>query len=291
MKIDGILIINKPQGITSHDCVDQVRKIFKTRKVGHTGTLDPDAVGVLPICINKATKIAQYITANEKEYYCRVKLGFSTTTEDASGEIVKEKKIDRIITKEECVSALNQLLNLNSQIPPMYSSVKVNGKKLYEYARQGIEIEREPRAITVYQVEMEGEIINNADGTVEFCFSILGSKGIYIRTICVTIGQILGYPSHMSYLKRNSVGKFNIAQAIDLDKLTINSKCISVEEALDFETIKVDQLTAFKVKNGAAILNIYDIFDKVTICDDSRVIAIYEVDQKRENWLKAVKVL
>ena len=152
--MDGVLLLDKPAGMTSHDCVNIVRKVLKTKKVGHTGTLDPSVTGVLPICVGRATKISQFLTANEKEYLGEVTIGFSTTTEDADGELVEEKRVDRTITKEEVEAVLKSMLGSSIQVPPMYSAVKVNGKKLYEYARAGLEVERPRREVTIYELEL-----------------------------------------------------------------------------------------------------------------------------------------
>ena len=156
--MDGVLLLDKPAGMTSHDCVNIVRKVLKTKKVGHTGTLDPSVTGVLPICVGRATKISQFLTANEKEYLGEVTIGFSTTTEDADGELVEEKRVDRTITKEEVEAALKSMLGSSIQVPPMYSAVKVNGKKLYEYARAGLEVERPRREVTIYELELLGNV-------------------------------------------------------------------------------------------------------------------------------------
>ena len=143
--MEGIIPLYKPKGMTSHDCVFKLRKILKMKKIGHTGTLDPDVTGVLPICVGKATKVAEYLTDAGKTYEGEVTLGYSTTTEDASGEVVRRKKVDRIILRDEIIKGLSAMTGELTQTPPMFSAVKVNGKRLYEYARQGIEIERPSR--------------------------------------------------------------------------------------------------------------------------------------------------
>src|SRR6476620_5807093 len=155
--MDGILPLLKPKGMTSHDCVFKLRKILKTKKVGHTGTLDPDVTGVLPICIGRATKVAEYLTEAGKAYEGEVTLGFSTTTEDASGDKVAEKRITQVFQREQILEVLESLTGKIEQTPPMFSAVKVNGKKLYEYARAGIEVERPTREVTIYEITLLDE--------------------------------------------------------------------------------------------------------------------------------------
>ena len=145
--MEGIIPLYKPKGLTSHDCVFKLRKILRTKKIGHTGTLDPDVTGVLPICVGKATKVAEYLTDAGKTYEGEVTIGISTSTEDASGDVIMKKRIERVILREEILTALQSLTGTITQTPPMFSAIKVNGKRLYEYARKGIEIERPSRTI------------------------------------------------------------------------------------------------------------------------------------------------
>ena len=205
--MEGIIPLYKPKGMTSHDCVFKLRKILKMKRIGHTGTFDPDVTGVLPICIGKATKVAEYITDAGKMYEGEVTLGFSTTTEDASGEVVETKKVDRVISKSEIIEVLHTFTGTIRQTPPMFSAVKVNGKRLYEYARQGIEIERPTRLVTIYSIELLDDSLINGE-TTSFRFRVACSKGTYIRTLAVMIGEALGFPAHMSELSQNKVGQF-----------------------------------------------------------------------------------
>ncbi len=149
--MEGVVLLHKPKGMTSHDCVFKLRKILREKRIGHTGTLDPDVTGVLPICVGRATKIAQFLTSEIKTYEGEVTLGFSTTTEDASGEVVETTNVDRSITRKEVEGVLAALTGTIEQTPPMFSAVKVNGKKLYEYARAGQEVERPVRTITIHE--------------------------------------------------------------------------------------------------------------------------------------------
>lgn len=179
--MDGVLLLDKPAGMTSHDCVNIARKVLKTKKVGHTGTLDPNVTGVLPLCIGRATKISQFLTANEKEYLGEVTLGFSTTTEDADGEMVDRQFVEGEITEEDVKSVFNEMMGPSIQVPPMYSAVKVNGKKLYEYARAGIEVERPKREVTIENLELTSQITKTDDGLVKFSFRVRGSKGLFVQ--------------------------------------------------------------------------------------------------------------
>lgn len=257
--MDGVLLLDKPAGMTSHDCVNIVRKVLKTKKVGHTGTLDPSVTGVLPICVGRATKISQFLTANEKEYLGEVTIGFSTTTEDADGELVEEKRVDRTITKEEVEAVLKSMLGSSIQVPPMYSAVKVNGKKLYEYARAGLEVERPRREVTIYELELLGDVHQSEDGLVKFSFRVKGSKGLFVRTVAVTIGEKLGYPAHMSHLRRIASGVFNISDCLSLEAFKEKAESntltlLTLEQAMaDFPSVVVDSWVEKLVRNGVQL--------------------------------------
>lgn len=192
--VNGVLLLHKPVGMTSHDCVMKIRKLLKTKKVGHTGTLDPEVSGVLPICVGRATKIVEYLTEKSKTYDAEITLGFSTTTEDQTGETVETKPVNHDIDKADVEKVLNSLKGKQEQIPPMYSAVKVNGKKLYEYARAGIEVERPKRMITIEDIALTTEIKHHGE-TASFRFTVTCSKGTYVRTLAVMIGEKLGYPT------------------------------------------------------------------------------------------------
>lgn len=301
--MEGILPLYKPAGMTSHDCVFKLRKILKTKKVGHTGTLDPDVTGVLPICIGKATKVAEYITDAGKAYVGEVTIGFSTTTEDASGEMVESKFVDRSITKEEVLSVLASLTGEIEQIPPMFSAVKVNGKRLYEYARQGIEIERPSRKVTIYSIQLLEEGIVQDDKTVKFSFQVDCSKGTYIRTLAVMIGDRLGFPAHMSKLERIRSASFTLNDCLtiaEVEKLMANGEIDHVlfplEDALShLPKYSINDKVAEKVKNGG-LLPIPDEFanidDPIAIeTEDGKVLAIYRSHPSKQGLMKPVKVL
>ncbi|HCW36064.1 MAG TPA: tRNA pseudouridine(55) synthase TruB [Staphylococcus sp.] len=217
--MDGILAIHKEVGMTSHDVVFKLRKILKTKKVGHTGTLDPEVSGVLPICVGKATRVSDYVMESGKSYRAEVTIGVSTTTEDQTGEIVDQKRVDQNLwDKDEINVTLKQLEGDIEQIPPMYSAVKVNGKKLYEYARQNIEVERPVRRVHINSIDLISDIIYEND-TCKFEIEVECGKGTYIRTLATQIGALLNYPAHMSHLIRLKSGGFSLEQAIKLDDL------------------------------------------------------------------------
>lgn len=217
--MDGILAIHKEVGMTSHDVVFKLRKILKTKKVGHTGTLDPEVSGVLPICVGKATRVSDYVMESGKSYRAEVTIGVSTTTEDQTGEIVDQKRVDQNLWgKDEMIATLKQLEGDIEQIPPMYSAVKVNGKKLYEYARQNIEVERPVRRVHINSIDLISDIIYEND-ICKFEIEVECGKGTYIRTLATQIGTLLNYPAHMSHLIRLKSGGFTLNQAIKLDVL------------------------------------------------------------------------
>ncbi len=217
--MDGIIIIDKEKDYTSNDVVQIVKKIFK-EKVGHTGTLDPMATGVLPILVGKGTMLSKYLINHDKVYIATLKLGIKTDTGDITGNIIEEKD-----TKEENLNttyirnALEKNQGEQEQIPPMYSAIKVNGKKLYEYARQGKTIDIKPRKIIIYNIEL----IDLLKETREIIFRVSCSKGTYIRTLCEKIANDLGTVGTMSNLKREKVGEFEISQAIKIGVLNENS--------------------------------------------------------------------
>lgn len=217
--MDGILAIHKEVGMTSHDVVFKLRKILKTKKVGHTGTLDPEVSGVLPICIGKATRVSDYVMESGKTYKAEVTIGVSTTTEDQTGDIVEEKNVnENIWSTDDICSTINKLEGEIEQIPPMYSAVKVNGKKLYEYARQNIEVERPVRKVFINSIELISEISYD-NQTCKFEIEVECGRGTYIRTLATQIGELLGFPAHMSHLIRLKSGGFSLEQAIKLDEL------------------------------------------------------------------------
>lgn len=217
---NGILPVYKERGLTSHDVVFKLRKILKTKKIGHTGTLDPEVSGVLPVCIGTATRVSDYVMDMGKSYNTTITLGESTTTEDQTGEV-----IDKIDVQENAINinkvdaVLKQFEGIIEQVPPMYSSVKVNGKKLYEYARKGETVERPVRKVNIDSIARTSEL-QFEDGKCHFNIEVKCGKGTYIRTLATDIGKQLGYPAHMSLLTRINSGGFDIQDSITLDQIS-----------------------------------------------------------------------
>lgn len=279
--MDGILLINKPAGYTSHDIVGIVRKKLHTKKVGHCGTLDPDATGVLVVCVNKATKAIQFLMSDTKVYRATLSLGKSTDTYDASGKILEEKEVGQIL-KAQVIDVLNSFLGKSKQKPPIYSAIKVNGKKLYEYARNGEEVEIKERDIEIMMIELI-DFSNN-----EIVFDVKCSKGTYIRSLCVDIAKKLGYPGHMSHLERRQAGRFLITDCITLEQLENDDYSLhSIDDSLcGFPQLKLDDPTP--VYHGKQIKS--DLTGQVAIYDNqNHLLAIYE--STGQGYLKNVRGL
>jgi tRNA pseudouridine55 synthase len=234
MNVSGVVNILKPPGMTSHDVVDQIRKVFKTKKVGHTGTLDPAAAGVLPITIGRATKISQYITSADKVYRAEITLGIKTDTLDSEGQVIRTQDASSV-TELAFTKVLSEFIGDIQQIPPMASAIKIGGKKLYDLQRQGIEVERPARNVSIYNIKL---VWSTGWGTSNprALFDVHCSKGTYIRTLCDDIGEKLGVGAYMSFLLRTGVGFFNIENTVTIESL-INTEnavaaLIPMDEAL-----------------------------------------------------------
>ena len=217
--MNGIINLKKEAGMTSHDAVFKLRKILGTKKIGHGGTLDPDVVGVLPIAVGKATRMVEFMQDEGKIYEGEITLGYSTTTEDASGEIIAESPVLSPLDEKVVDEAIASLTGPITQVPPMYSAVKVNGRKLYEYARAGQEVERPERQVTIYSFERTSPI-SYEDRLARFTFRVKCSKGTYIRTLSVDLGVKLGYAAHMSQLTRTSAAGLQLEDALTLDEIS-----------------------------------------------------------------------
>ncbi|MBV7389975.1 tRNA pseudouridine(55) synthase TruB [Enterococcus alishanensis] len=257
--MDGILPLWKERGMTSHDCVFKLRKILQTKKVGHGGTLDPDVDGVLPICIGKGTKVIEYLQDNGKIYQGEITLGFSTTTEDASGEIVEKKEVKEPLSTEEIDQMMTSFIGTIIQVPPMFSAVKVKGKRLYEYARAGETVERPIRQAEIKSFERISEPIYNLEKhTFSWRFQVDCGKGTYVRTLAVDLGEKLGYPAHMSDLTRLASGGYSAGQARTLAQVAelmesnqMNQALQPIESAVtDFPRVNLTDNQWQKVKNG-----------------------------------------
>lgn len=295
--MDGILPLWKPKGLTSHDCVNRVRRLFKTRKVGHTGTLDPEVEGVLAICIGRATKIVPFLTAAKKTYIAECQLGIATETEDAYGKVIETKDVVQPPTEDEINRVLSLFKGEITQIPPMYSAVKVKGKRLYEYARANEPVERPSRQVTIYHIE---QLPSDGQDPTVFRMKVVCSQGTYIRTLCVDIGKKLGYPAHMSDLKRIEAGSFTEADTVTFEEI---EKAVELGEQQNLlypmirglqhlDHIQIDYHTKTRALHGQKLKKPKTDLktDPFVLLHDEQLIAIYETDSKDPTWMKPVRV-
>ncbi|WP_147532159.1 tRNA pseudouridine(55) synthase TruB [Bacillus marasmi] len=301
--MEGILPLYKPRGLTSHDCIFKLRKILRMKRIGHTGTLDPEVDGVLPICLGRATKVAEYITDAGKTYEGEVTIGFSTTTEDATGEIVTEKKVDRNFNRQEILDVLSSLTGDIIQTPPMYSAVKVNGKRLYEYARKGIEVERPSRKVSIYSLDLLDDRQEFVGDTVSFRFRVACGKGTYVRTLAVMIGERLGFPAHMSKLTRTQSASFSLEDCYTLTQIeemakegTFTDMLRPLEAGISYlPKLAINDKLAEKVKNGAILpipANMEEVTGPIVIeTEQGRALAIYKQHPLKVGMMKPEKVL
>lgn len=275
--MDKIISILKPTGMTSNDVVGKARKILKIKKIGHTGTLDPDAAGVLPICIGRATKVSELILNKEKSYLCELTLGASTDTYDSSGEILFKAPDDFEYKEEDIRKAFESQIGDIEQYPPKYSALKVNGKRMCDLVRSGREDEIviKPRKVTIKKIEIlsiEGNKIR---------FYVECSKGTYIRSICYDIGEILGCGGHMSFLLRTSSGKFNLENSITFEELekfvedgTVEDHAFDIDYTLDFYPKIVLRDNAVKYYSNGGIIESYR-FDEKNYTDKDEYVRVY----------------
>ncbi|MCM3756760.1 tRNA pseudouridine(55) synthase TruB [Sporosarcina aquimarina] len=300
--MDGILPLWKEKGLTSHDCVFKLRKILRTKKVGHTGTLDPNVEGVLPICIGSATKVASYITDSGKEYIAEVLIGKATETEDADGAVVEEDLSNKVITREQILQAVESLTGSITQIPPMYSAVKVNGRKLYEYARKGIEVERPERIVHIHEIELLSEESQFQGVEPRFTIRVSCGKGTYIRTLAVQIGEHLGYPAHMSQLVRTASGTFTQNDCRTLDEVRkmqdegiLEMFLKPLESALNgIAEVKLDENEELlsKILNGQVLPlhPVFDSADEALFMLNNKALAVYAPHSEKKGLMKPVKM-
>jgi tRNA pseudouridine55 synthase len=288
--MDGILVVHKPINYTSHDIISILRGMLKTRKLGHTGTLDPDASGVLVVGVNKGTKIMKYLNNDEKRYIARICVGTSTDTLDKTGEIIDEEVVKKLENVDEIIQSFK---GLYTQTPPMYSAIKYKGKRLYEYARKGIVIDDIPsRDIEVFDIKRVSDIIYENDKAY-FDYEVYASKGLYVRTLSYDIGKKLGYPAHNYDLHRTQAGAFSIDQSYTLDEIEKGDyKIISMSDSLtNMNTLLLNDDIAHHVQNGMAISikqfqspTLTKIVDK-----DNTLLAIYD-KHETEYKMKAQNV-
>lgn len=304
---NGVIVVNKEAGFTSHDVVAKLRGILKQKKIGHTGTLDPDATGVLPVCLGHATKLCDMLTDKDKTYKAVMFLGKVTDTQDISGKVLEESDVQNMkndgkLDDEEIMSAIESFVGEYNQIPPMYSALKVNGKKLYELAREGIEIERQPRLVYINSIE---------DIVIDFprvTMTVSCSKGTYIRTLCHDIGNKLGCGACMESLKRTRVSSFSLDDSLTLDEISelmlsenkIAEHIISVEDIFaDYVAVNTKEEFDRLIYNGNSLRkNMVDVDenhkledgDKLRVYDSKGTFMGVFVYNHREKLLKVEKM-
>lgn len=287
--MDGVLIIRKEKGYTSHDVVAKLRGILHMKKIGHTGTLDPDAEGVLPVVLGRATKLVDLLTEKRKTYEALLRLGIETDTQDMTGEILSKKPVT--VSEEEVTAAIRSFLGEQQQIPPMYSALKVNGKKLYELAREGKTVERKARPVCFYEIE----ILEMKLPLVRF--SVTCSKGTYIRTLCHDIGQKLGCGACMEELTRTASGEYHWEDSITLDQVQkemeegiLEQRILSVSEVLKaYPQIRCNKFGDRLLLNGNALPDTMTETQSkkgwVRMCTSEGVfLGIYEWDNKKHRY-------
>lgn len=296
--MNGILPLWKPIGMTSHDCITRLRHVLHIKKMGHTGTLDPGAEGVLPICIGEATKIVPYLTDTPKTYIATVRLGVATDTDDRYGSIIHENAMQTLPSQAAIENVLQSLNGNTLQQAPIYSAVKVNGKKLYEYARANEFVERPYRSITIYEIVYVPE--ENTKDPYSFTIKVRCGKGTYIRTLCADIGEQLGYYAHMSDLQRvqsgpiDKSGTFTFEQveaAVSADKQTdlLLSASTGVRH---LDTMLVDQETSVRVLNGQKLNKPEQTFktEPFKVMHGEKLIALYKIHPDNAQVIKPVRV-
>lgn len=283
----GFLNVYKPKGITSHDVVSALRRITKVKQIGHTGTLDPFAEGVLPICIGKATRLIEYLD-DDKAYTGTIQLGSSTTTYDLEGEEVNSS--DKKVTFNEIGAALDKFRGEIEQLPPIYSAIKVNGKKLYEYAREGKEVKIEPRGVNISNLQ----ILNFYPETRQLELHIECSKGTYIRSIANDLGEELGTYGHLVKLVRVKAGMFEVNNAVSLEhiqtKEDVEKLLIAPLTKLNYMTYELNKNELVKVSNGTAIMPSKELPENslILLTSQERLIAAAKMTK---GLLKCLKVL
>lgn len=273
-KIHGIIAINKSAGMTSHDVVSRIRRITGVKKVGHAGTLDPDATGLLLVAIGHGTRLTEYLLNEDKSYRAECVLGISTTTEDATGDIVEQVSCE-LPSDGEIIKCLKSFVGIYEQTPPMYSAIKIGGVPLYKFARYGKERERASRLVNIYDISLLTDTVEQ--GYPRFTFDVSCSKGTYIRTLCVDIGQKLGLPAHMSWLVRTKIGDIQLENSFTLDEVEelykldgINKALISMNDVLPgLKEIVVDNQTISDIIYNGKELKIEN--SNVMITDDELI--------------------
>lgn len=297
MTKDGILLLDKPVGFTSHDVVARVRKLLGTRRVGHTGTLDPFATGLLVICVNRATRLMQFLVGDDKEYTAVARFGFATDTGDLTGKPLLPAVDANHLTIEQLQAAATALHGRIQQIPPMYSAKKIGGVKLYELARRGEQIERQPNEIEIKELEIDEALgVTEVNGvpTQDFSFRVVCSSGTYVRVLAEDLGKRLNIGAHLTVLRRTRVGRFSLAQAGTLQQLAESVKTLSIEQilqplstALDFPEIRLDQAERQALGHGRTLKRQSDDVDGALakLCDPTgALLAIASFNAQLQVW-------
>lgn len=281
LPLDGILIVDKPADWTSHDVVAKVRKICQTKRVGHTGTLDPFATGVLVICLNRATRLVQFLTGEDKEYLATIRFGFATDTGDLTGTPLTEPTATDHLKPNLIEEALKSFRGRIQQIPPMYSAKKIGGVKLYEMARRGEEIERQPIAVEIKELELIGQI----PGDSLFTIRVVSSAGTYIRTLAEDIGKALGIGAHLQSLRRTRVGNCMLSQAVTLAQLAeisiagkLPDVLTSMAKSLLLPEVQINETEKGLVQHGRAVQRAgqWRSGEKLKLVNNDELIAIAE---------------
>lgn len=285
----GFLNIYKPKGLTSHDVVSRMRRVTKIKQIGHTGTLDPFATGVLPICIGKSTRLIEYLE-DDKEYLATVQFGKNTDTYDLDGEVVAT--FDKKVSEAEVREALKSFEGEISQMPPIYSAIKVNGKKLYDYARAGETVEIKPRTVFISKIELKEFDGENQVAKVQ----VACSKGTYIRSIAYDLGQNLGCGAYLSALERTKAGRFLVENTINLDDLTekdiVCKHLINPLDVLNYPTFELSDSDKQRVSHGMSITNRgFNDSDIVFLLKSGKIYAIGKVEQDKVLVKKVFEVL
>lgn len=280
----GVLVVDKPAGMTSHDVVDRVRKIFDTRKVGHAGTLDPDATGVLVLGLGNATRLLSFAQEGPKRYLAEAAFGKTTSTQDASGEVLQERPVsfDEVALRAAASSLVGQI----QQIPPMVSAVKVGGERLYKKARRGETVEREPRTVTIESLE-----VTAFEPPDRAAFDIVCSAGTYVRTLIHDIGEALGCGGHMTKLRRTAASGFSEGDATPLESVVPDHLRPAVEIVRALPQLKIDDAAAALVADGRPLRDLEASFEQgtfVAVVHDGELLAVYE---SKASTLVAHKVL
>lgn len=299
--IEGILPLWKEKGMTSFGCVSRVRRIVGMKKVGHAGTLDPEVEGVLPIALGSATKVLEFMLESDKTYAGELTLGYTTSTEDATGEIIVREEVEDGLAEEMVDAVLQSFVGKIQQTPPMFSAVKIDGKRLYEYAFEGKVIDRPSREVTIHSIERTSELqYDDVEKTVRFSFDVKCSKGTYIRTLAVDIGAKIGFPAHMSKLTRVNSGGIKKDQTITLAQLEtimeeekLSEYLLPIDYGLEaFPRLAIDEALWARVKNGV-VLEQAELDEEsypILLTYKNQIVALYDEHPTKTGKLKPRKM-